>query len=125
MKLLTRFLYFSAVGAVLFASCAKEESESFDKFEDMALEAWMTQNHPDLVKNLQDNGGYYVDVLEASGASDDVKPISDTACWVTFDFTGRDLAGNILSRATPHGPTRSAPSRNTPTTCPISVIATP
>ena len=96
MKLLSRFLYFSAVGAVLFASCAKEESESFDKFEDMALEAWMTQNHPDLVKNLQDNGGYYVDVLEASGASDDVKPISDTACWVTFDFTGRDLSGNII-----------------------------
>ena len=44
MKLITRFLYLSAAGIMLLTSCAKEQTESYDKFENQALEAWMTQN---------------------------------------------------------------------------------
>ena len=42
MKLITRFLYLSAAGIMLLTSCAKEQTESYDKFENQALEAWMT-----------------------------------------------------------------------------------
>ena len=93
MKLITRFLYLPAACIVLLASCAKEQTESYDKFEDQALEAYMTQKHPELLENLQAEGGYYVDVLEPGLA--DAKPVNDTICWVKFDFSGRDLNGNI------------------------------
>ena len=59
MKLITRFLYLSAAGIMLLTSCAKEQTESYDKFENQALEAWMTQNRRELLKNYQPEGGYY------------------------------------------------------------------
>lgn len=93
MKLITRFLYLPAACIVLLASCAKEQTESYDKFEDQALKAYMTQKHPELLENLQTEGGYYVDVLDPGKA--DAKPVNDTICWVKFDFSGRDLSGNI------------------------------
>ena len=96
MKLITRLLYLPVVGILLLGSCAKEESESYDKFEDQALEAWMTQNRPELLGNLQSDGHYYVEVLDVGEALTDVKPLRDTACWVRFDFSGRDLSGNII-----------------------------
>ena len=92
MKL--RTLCLAAAGLLLLGSCAKEEAESFDKFEDMALEAWMQQHRPELLKNYQPDGGYYVDVLDAGDMK--AAPISDTVCWVSFDFSGRDLSGNII-----------------------------
>ena len=94
MKLITRFLYLSAAGIMLLTSCAKEQSESYDKFENQALEAWMTQHRKDLLKNYQSEGGYYVEVLEGGDAQ--AAPVNDTACWVKFDFSGRDLSGNIV-----------------------------
>lgn len=97
MKWITRLLYLPVVGMLFLSSCAKDQTESYDKFEDQALEAWMTQNRPDLLGNLQSEGGYYVDVLAAGETlSDEVAPIRDTACWVRFDFSGRDLSGNII-----------------------------
>ena len=57
MKLITRFLYLSAAGIMLLTSCAKEQTESYDKFENQALEAWMTQNRRELLKNYQSEGG--------------------------------------------------------------------
>lgn len=96
MKLISRLLYLPVVGMLLLASCAKETTESYDKFEDQALEAWMTQNRKDLLGNLQSDGNYYVEVLEAGEDLSTVKPVRDTACWVRFDFSGRDLSGNIV-----------------------------
>lgn len=93
MKLITRFLYLPAACIVLLASCAKEQTESYDKFEDQALEAYITQKHPELLENLQTEGGFYVDVIKPGLA--DAKPVNDTICWVKFDFSGRDLNGNI------------------------------
>lgn len=94
MKLISRFLYLAAAGTALLASCAKEEGESYDKFEDQALEAWMTQHRPELLNNYQPKGGYYVDVIEPGHA--DAAPVNDTICWVKFDLSGRDLSGNII-----------------------------
>ena len=94
MKLYARVWYLAAVAVLLLSSCAKEETESFDRFENQALEAWMHQHRPELVKNYQSDGGYYVDVLEAGDMN--AAPISDTVCWVSFDFSGRDLSGNII-----------------------------
>lgn len=94
MKLITRFLYLSAAGIMLLTSCAKEQTESYDKFENQALEAWMTQNRREPLKNYQPEGGYYVEILAAGNP--DAKPVNDTACWVKFDFSGRDLSGNIV-----------------------------
>lgn len=94
MKLITRFLYLPAACIVLLASCAKEQTESYDKFEDQALEAYMTQKHKDLLENYQTDGGYYVDIIKLSDKADP-KPVNDTICWVKFDFSGRDLSGNI------------------------------
>ena len=93
MKLITRFLYLPAACIALLSSCAEDQTESYDKFEDQALEAYMTQKHPGLLENYQTEGGYYVDVLEPGKA--DAKPVNDTICWVKFDFSGRDLSGNI------------------------------
>ena len=94
MKLYTRIWCLAAMAVLLLSSCAKEETEPFDKFENQALEAWMHQHRPELVKNYQSDGGYYVDVLEAGDMN--AAPISDSVCWVSFDFSGRDLSGNII-----------------------------
>lgn len=94
MKLITRFLYLSAAGMLLLTSCAKEQTESYDKFENQALEAWIAQNRQELLANYQPEGGYYVDVIKAGDMQ--AAPVNDTACWVKFDLSGRDLNGNIV-----------------------------
>ena len=43
MKFIARFLYVPLAGLLVLTSCAKDETESYDKFENQALEAWMTQ----------------------------------------------------------------------------------
>ncbi|MFQ7503175.1 MAG: hypothetical protein ACLRMJ_08860 [Alistipes finegoldii] len=65
MKFITRFLCVPVAGLLALTSCAKDEDESYVQFENQALEAWMTQHRPDLVKNYQPDGGYYIDVLDA------------------------------------------------------------
>lgn len=101
MKFITRFLCVPVAGLLALTSCAKDEDESYVQFENQALEAWMTQHRPDLVKNYQPDGGYYIDVLDAGEPDKD--PLNKEPIWVSFDFTGRDLAGNIIL-------TRSAPT---------------
>ena len=94
MKFITRFLCVPVAGLLALTSCAKDEDESYVQFENQALEAWMTQHRSDLVQNYQSDGGYYIDVIEAGDQSLD--PIGKEPIWVSFDFTGRDLAGNII-----------------------------
>ena len=65
MKFIARFLYVPLAGLLVLTSCAKDETESYDKFENQALEAWMTQHRSDLVENLQSEGLYYIDLLDA------------------------------------------------------------
>lgn len=97
MKLIIRFLYVSIVGLLTLTSCAKEQTESYEKYENQSLLAWMTQNRNELLENYQEQGDYYVDVLEVG--KEGVSPISSEECWVSYDFSGRDLNGNyILTR---------------------------
>ena len=84
----------AAAVALALAACAKEGEISYTEQEKLALDAWMRLNRPELVGNYQQQGGYYVDV-EKLGAVDS-KPINDTACWVRFTFTGRNLGGDIV-----------------------------
>lgn len=99
MTLIRRFLCVSAFGLAALSSCAKFESDSYDKFEKVSLAAWMTQHHPELVDNYQPAGtnneyGYYVEVLKEGDPL--AKPIGDGESWVSYDFSGRDLYGNII-----------------------------
>ncbi len=84
--------------ALMLCACAKETSEPYSKFENLSLAAWMTQNRPELVGNLQtfddEDSNYYLDVLETGNQND--APLNDTVRWVRFNITGRDLAGNII-----------------------------
>lgn len=94
MKFSLRVLYASALSLLLLSSCAKEETQSLDVYETIALKAWMNLNRPELVENLQPVGSYYVDVLDPGDPN--AAPVNDTACWVQFDFSGRDLSGNVV-----------------------------
>ena len=90
------------VAALSLAACAERQSDSYDTFEDMSLEAWIAQHCPDLAGNYQEFGdaGYYIDVIDPGDPG--ALPINDTACWVTFDFSARDLGHRIvLTRRAP------------------------
>lgn len=91
-----RFRFVVFIVALLAGACAREQSESYDRYEDMSLEAWITRHRQDLLGNKQDFGeaSYYIDVLHAGDP--DAAPVNDTVCWVKFDFSGRDLNGNII-----------------------------
>lgn len=80
--------------AVLLSACVKEGESSSVEQERLALRQWMEIYHPDLLENLQSDGEYYVDV-EKLGDTESL-PINDSACWVRFTFTGRNLAGDIV-----------------------------
>ena len=94
MKFISRFLCVPVAGLLVLSSCAKDETESYPEIENQALEAWMTQHRSDLVDNKQAVGDYYVDILDAGDP--DAAPLGDKAIWVSFDFSGRDLSGNII-----------------------------
>ena len=59
-------LSLAAVAALLLAvSCAREQSESYNKLEHLSLEAWMAQNKPELLGNRQGfgNASYYIEEI--------------------------------------------------------------
>ena len=94
MKLLDLKACFAFLMLVAAVSCAKEQDVDTSKYETLALKAWIHQHRPDLEGNYQETGGYYVDVLDAGDPQ--YGPVNDTVCWVRFDYSGRDLAGNIV-----------------------------
>ena len=98
----------SIAGALLLlvattTACIKEQTESYKDIEQRSLKAWVEKYRPELVNNYQENGGYYVELLEdewedrdgvKSGNPDSVA-ITGKDVWVWFDLTARDLQGNI------------------------------
>lgn len=66
---------------------------STTEIEQRSLKAWIEKYHSDIVDNYQQDGGYYVRILDY-GVQDSL-PISGKDVWVWYDFTGRDLDGNI------------------------------
>ena len=74
-------------------SCVEEPQLTYNEIEQRSLKAWVEKYHPELVDNYQEEGGYYVEVINR-GVQDSVA-ISGKDVWVWFDFTGRDLNGTI------------------------------
>lgn len=76
-------------------SCAEGVSDPFSEdVQAKSLDAWMRMNHPELVANYQENGGYYVEVINAGDLSGD--PISSMENgWVRYDILGRTLQGDV------------------------------
>ena len=66
---------------------------SFEDIENRSLKAWIEKYKPELIDNYQEDGCYYVEVLD-EGVLDSL-PITGKDVWLWYDFTGRDLAGNI------------------------------
>lgn len=88
----TAIVSFVAI-ALMAVSCIKEPTMSFEDIEQRSLKAWIEKYRPELAANYQEDGGYYVEVLDP-GCADSVA-ISGKDVWLWYDFTGRDLAGNI------------------------------
>lgn len=88
----TAIVSFVAI-ALMAVSCIKEPTMSFEDIEQRSLKAWIEKYRPELADNYQEDGGYYVEVLDP-GCADSVA-ISGKDVWLWYDFTGRDLAGNI------------------------------
>ena len=78
---------------VMAMSCIKEPTMSGTDIEQRSLKAWIEKYHPDLVDNYQEDGGYYVEVLDPGVA--DSMAITGKDVWVWYEFTGRALNGNI------------------------------
>lgn len=75
------------------SSCVKEPKMTFEEVEQRSLRAWIEKYHPELKDNYQEEGGYYVDVLDY-GVQDSVA-VTGQDVWVWYDFTNRDLKGNV------------------------------
>lgn len=94
MKSLNIKVCLALAALAALCSCAKEQDEDTGRYETQALAAWIHQHRPELEGNFQETGGYYVDVLDAGDPQ--YGAVNDTVCWVRFDYSGRDLGGNIV-----------------------------
>ena len=92
MRGIKRILCLASVLLVAI-SCIKEPGISFEEVEQRSLRAWIEQNRPDLLDNYQEDGGYYVEILDPGCA--DSFPVTGKDVWVWYDFTARDLHGNV------------------------------
>ena len=105
-KNITKSLLAMALAAAALTSCIKEESISNEEREKISLEAWIKLNKPELLNNYQEEGGYYVEILD--GDKNENLPISkdgndfgseplmeQDTCWVFTNMTGRDINGAV------------------------------
>ena len=95
-----------ALGVLTLTSCIKEESIPNEERERISLDAWIKLNRPDLINNYQEEGGYYVEILEgdknenlpvsADGNDFGSEPLMEQdTCWFFCNMTGRDVNGTI------------------------------
>lgn len=78
---------------VVAVSCIEEPTMTSTEIEQRSLKAWIEKYRPELINNYQENGGYYVEIHD-KGCLDSL-PIAGKDVWLWFDFTGRDLNGNV------------------------------
>ena len=93
MKFANRIICVAVACAMALTSCVKSSEMEFHEVERIALQAWIEQHRPDLLENYQEDGGYYVELLDRGVA--DSLPVSDDNAWLWFDVTCRDLSGNV------------------------------
>lgn len=82
------------IAITLLSSCFKEPKVSYEDVERRSLRAWITEYHPELLENYQEEGEYYVEVLDR-GIQDSVE-VTGKDVWVWCDFTTRNLDGDIV-----------------------------
>lgn len=93
MNRLTTILGTLLAAVMLLAACVKEPTIKYEDLEQRSLKAWIEKYRPELVDNYQEDGGYYVEILD-EGCLDSL-PVTGKDVWLWFDFTGRDLQGNV------------------------------
>lgn len=93
MRNIVNTLVVLLAAVVALSSCVEEPMMSFQEVEQRSLRAWIEKYHPELRDNYQEEGGYYVEVLDY-GVQDSVA-ITGSDVWVWYDFTNRDLQGNV------------------------------
>lgn len=103
MNIVSKIRIASAAAAValMAAACVKEPSVPYKEIESRSLEKWIEKYHPELTENYQEEGGYYVEVLDEGTAdslaiADILADSEQGECWVTFDLTGRNLQGDVF-----------------------------
>ena len=64
MQNITKITMAIVVSVLAMVSCIKEDSISNEEREKISLEAWIRLNKPELLGNYQEDGGYYVEILE-------------------------------------------------------------
>ena len=100
MRYFAQIITLVAVALFTFSACTKDQGESFNDLENRSLKAWMLKNRPELVENFQEDGDYYVEILEPGVADsmsihDVVADEKQGSCWLFFDLTGRSLKGDV------------------------------
>ena len=100
MRYFARLITLALIAIFTFGGCVKDKTESFNSIENRSLKAWILKNRPDIVENFQEDGNYYVEVLEA-GVADSMaihEVVADEkldGCWLFFNMTGRSLYGDV------------------------------
>lgn len=104
-KNIAKIIMATAVSAIALMSCITEDSISNKERERISLEAWIRLNKPHLLNNYQEDGGYYVEILDGdknenipSDNENDYgsEPLMEQdTCWVYTNMTGRDINGYI------------------------------
>ncbi len=97
-----------AISALALMSCITEDSVSNKEREKVSLDAWIRLHKPELVDNYQEEGGYYVEILQDgfTGIPADEndfgsEPLMEQdTCWVYTNMTGRDINGAICMTRT-------------------------
>ena len=104
MRNIVKITVATVVSALAMVSCIKEDSVPNKEREKISLEAWIRLNKPELLGNYQEEGGYYVEILEGDtnenlpvdGNDFGSEPLMEQdTCWVYTNMTGRDINGAI------------------------------
>lgn len=93
----------AVAAAMSLWSCTKITDEKYSVIENRSLRAWMRNHHPELLENYQEEGAYYVEVLDEGDADSIGSPINSfidasdktSGSWIFYKATGRDLAGQV------------------------------
>jgi hypothetical protein len=93
MKNIVSFASIVLTTLLFITSCVHEPTTTFDDIEQRSLKAWIEKYKPELLDNYQQEGGYYVEVLDYGVA--DSTAVTGKDVWLWYNFTGRDLDGNV------------------------------
>ena len=94
MKYKVLQLFTIVMGAVaLLSSCVEESSTDYNAVEQVVFDEWMAQYNQGAERAYRQDDGYYIELI--SQGDKQAQMLADTTCWIHYDFTGYDLAGNV------------------------------